>query len=108
LYALPFKLRLSRLRQLISLFLTIEEHHKHDIPQPHWYLFMLGVSPAYQRQGIGSYYWQPIIKQADKKGLPCCLETSTEEEAFASISLVGLVANGWITKGSKFWTMITA
>lgn len=54
------------------------------------YLFMLGISPAYQRQGIGSLLLQPIIKQADKAGLPCYLETSTEG-AFASI-------NGWNLK----------
>lgn len=31
-YALPFKLRLNRLGQFISLFLTIEKHHKQDLP----------------------------------------------------------------------------
>jgi len=48
---LPFKLRLSRLWQFLSLFIAIEEHHKHDMPQPHWYLFMLGVA-GYQSQGV--------------------------------------------------------
>lgn len=106
LYALPFKLRLSRLRQLISLFLTIEEHHKHDIPQPHWYLFMLGVSPAYQRQGIGSLLLQPIIKQADKEKLPCYLETSTEGGVrFYQRLGFEVVRTGGIPKEFKFWTM---
>jgi ribosomal protein S18 acetylase RimI-like enzyme len=77
-YALPFKLRLSRLWQFLSLFIAIEEHHKHDMPQPHWYLFMLGVAPGYQSQGIGSSLLQPVLNQADYEGLPCYLETSTE------------------------------
>lgn len=106
LYALPFKLRLSRLRQLISLFLTIEEHHQYDIPQPHWYLFMLGVSPAYQRQGIGSLLLQPIIKQADREGLPCYLETSTEGGVrFYQRLGFEVVRTGGIPKELKFWTM---
>lgn len=106
LYALPFKLRLSRLRQFLSMFLTMEEHHKHDIPQPHWYLFMLGVSPAYQRQGIGSLLLQPIIKQADKEGLPCYLETSTEGGVrFYQRLGFEVVRTGGISEEIKFWTM---
>ncbi len=106
LYALPFKLRISGLRQLISLFLMIEEHHKHDIPQPHWYLFMLGVSPAYQRTGIGSLLLQPIIKQADKEGLPCYLETSTEGGVrFYQRLGFEVVRTGGIPEEIKFWTM---
>lgn len=106
LYTLPFKLRLSRLRQFISMFLTIEEHHKHDIPQLHWYLFMLGILPAYQRQGIGSLLLQPIIKQADKEGLPCYLETSTEEGVrFYQRLGFEVVRTGGIPEEIKFWTM---
>lgn len=106
LYALPFKLRLSRLRQLLSLFLTIEEHHKHDIPQPHWYLCMLGVSPAYQRTGIGSLLLQPIIKQADKEGLPCYLETTTPGGVrFYQRLGFEVVRTGGVPKEIKFWTM---
>lgn len=106
LYALLFKLRLSRLRQLISLFLTIEEHHKHDISQPHWYLFMLGVSPIYQRQGIGSLLLQPILKQADKEGLTCYLETSTEGGVCFDQRLgFEVVRTGSLSEEIKFWTM---
>ncbi|MGL5872611.1 MAG: GNAT family N-acetyltransferase [Xenococcaceae cyanobacterium] len=77
-YALPFKMRLSRLREFISLFLRLEEQHKQDLPQPHWYLMMLGVKADCQSQGIGSKLLQPILQTADKEGLPCYLETSTD------------------------------
>lgn len=106
LYALPFQLRLSRLRQMMSLFLTIEEHHKHDITQPHWYLFMLGISPAYQRQGIGSLLLQPILKQADSEGLSCYLETSTEGGVrFYQRLGFEVVRTGGLSEELKFWTM---
>lgn len=107
LYALPFKLRLSRLKQLLSLFFTIEEHHKHDIPQAHWYLFMLGVSPTYQRQGIGSLLLQPVLHQADGDGLPCYLETSTTGGLrFYQRHGFEVVRTGGLPEGEpKFWTM---
>lgn len=79
LYALPFNVDWSRLRQFISLQSTMEEFHKRDMPQPHWYLIMLGVAPTYQGQGIGGSLLQPILNQADSEGLPCYLETSTEQ-----------------------------
>jgi len=30
---------------ILSFFYWLKNINKHDIPQPHWYLFMLGVSP---------------------------------------------------------------
>ena len=105
LYALPFKLRLSRLKQLLSLFLTIEKYHQQDMPQPHWYLFMLGVSPAYQRQGIGSLLLQPILNKADKEGLPCYLETSTQGGVRFYQRLGFEVVRTGGLKDLKFWTL---
>lgn len=107
LYSLPFKLRLSRLGQFISLFLMIEKHHKQDLPQPHWYLFMLGVSPTYQSQGIGSLLLQPILDQADKEGLPCYLETSTEGGVrfYKRLGFEVVRTGGLPEADLKFWTM---
>ncbi len=78
LYALPFKMGWGKIGQSMSLLNQMDELHERDIPQPHWYLFMLGVAPAYQGQGIGRTLLQPILNQADREGLPCYLETSTE------------------------------
>lgn len=107
LYTLPFKLRLDRLRQLILLFLMMERHHKQDLTQPHWYLFMLGVSPTYQRQGIGNLLLQPILKQADKEGLPCYLETSTEGGVrfYKRLGFEVMRIGGLPEADLKFWTM---
>jgi ribosomal protein S18 acetylase RimI-like enzyme len=43
--------------------------------KPHWYLWMLAVDPAHQRQGIGSALMGPVLAQADAEGLPCALDT---------------------------------
>ncbi len=78
-YAIPFKLRLSKLLQLARLFFKIEARHKVHVSQPHWYLMMLGVHPDYQGQGIGSALIQPVLAKADAENMPCYLETSTAD-----------------------------
>jgi len=78
LYRIPPKLRFDRFGQLIAFYSKIEEYHQQDLPEKHWYLGLLGVSPAYQSQGVGSLLLQPILKQADQEQLLCYLETSTE------------------------------
>lgn len=50
-------------------------------PEPHWYLAMLGVDPAWQRQGIGEALMQPVFRAADRDGLCCYLEAPTEGNA---------------------------
>lgn len=47
--------------------------------QPYWYLFALGVSKDYQRQGIGSALIKPILERASCDDLACHLLTNTEE-----------------------------
>ena len=54
----------------------LDECHHHAMPQPHWYLMLLGVDTPVQGQGIGSALLQPILKRADQEGTPCYLETS--------------------------------
>ena len=76
-YKIPFQLGLKRLRKFLSLFALFDEYHKQDMSVPHWYLIGLGVSPDYQKQGVGGSLIQPILKQADEEGLPCYLETDT-------------------------------
>jgi ribosomal protein S18 acetylase RimI-like enzyme len=44
------------------------------VPEPHWYLWTLGVDPPRQGQGVGSALLQPVLTRADRKGLPCYLE----------------------------------
>lgn len=92
----------------MSLFLQLEEYHKHDIQEQHWYLAMLGVAPAHQNQGIGSLLLQPILKQADSTGLPCYLETSTEKGVrFYQRQGFEVVRRSELPGGGPhFWTMM--
>lgn len=50
--------------------------HQRDMPEPHWYLMILGVDPPRQGQGIGGQLIQPVLARADVVGRACYLETT--------------------------------
>jgi GNAT superfamily N-acetyltransferase len=65
----------------VSRMIAIFEHRgtlrERAMPEPYWYLIVLGVEPAHQRHGLGGQLLQPILARADADGLPCYLETAT-------------------------------
>lgn len=61
-----------RFRQLISLPMP-------PAPTPHWYLLLLGVEPAHQRQGLGRQLLAPLLAKADAAGDTVRLETNNAE-----------------------------
>jgi GNAT superfamily N-acetyltransferase len=50
-----------------------------DSSESHWYLGVLATSPGRRREGLASAVMAPILAQADRLGIACCLETSTAE-----------------------------
>ena len=54
----------------------IERMH---IKEPHWYVFVLGVRPDRQGEGLGSALLDPALAQADRDRLPAYLETTKEQ-----------------------------
>ncbi len=78
--------------------------------QPVWSLQLLGVSPHFQRQGIGTKLLRPVLEISKHTGIPCHLETSTEaavhfyrRQDFEVISCQHLGENG-----PPYWLMQTA
>lgn len=55
---------------------TMDKIHKARVPGPHWYLFGLAVDPELHGRGIGSALIREGLALADRKSLPCYLETS--------------------------------
>ncbi len=64
--------------RFIRLMKQIDVLHRQLMPQPHWYLWALGVDPAHQGRGIGKSLLRPTLVQAREAGFPCYLETQTE------------------------------
>lgn len=68
----------SSLLPFIKATSYIEERHEHHVPEPHYYLFVLGVEPSLQGQGVGGQIMQPVLDICDREGKPAYLETATE------------------------------
>jgi len=47
--------------------------------EPHWYLGVLATHPRRRREGLATAVLAPVLDEAERDGLTCCLETSTAE-----------------------------
>ena len=72
----PLKIGLRAILRLARLNTFSSSLHGRLAPDPHWYLFLLGVTPANQGSGLGSLLLQPVLARADVAHLPCYLETN--------------------------------
>jgi ribosomal protein S18 acetylase RimI-like enzyme len=96
-----------KLPTLLSIFFSLDVLPKAKLKQPYWYLMMLGVTPEFQGQGIGSQLLQPVLEQADRQGMICYLETSNE----AAVRLYQrhgfeVHYSGLAHQNFNYWTMI--
>ncbi len=53
----------------------INNIHKRLVPDRHYYLEVIGVDPAYQKQGFSSKLIKPMLHRLDQQGMACFLET---------------------------------
>jgi ribosomal protein S18 acetylase RimI-like enzyme len=78
-----------------------------DMTDPCWYLFLLGVEPRRQLQGLGSALMRPILERADREKVACYLETENERNvAFYRRQGFDVIVNGEEAgaSGVRFWT----
>lgn len=54
----------------------VEPLHHEAMPEPHWYVMVVGVAPAFQGQGLGRALLQTHLDRAEADGVPCYLETT--------------------------------
>jgi GNAT superfamily N-acetyltransferase len=103
---LPFVYGIGAFRRLMKVMTTIDPLHERDVPEPHWYLFILGVDLPRQGQGIGSALMAPHLAKADADGVPCYLETSLEKDVvFYQRHGFEVVVHDSVRDGPEFWTM---
>ncbi len=72
----PIKIGLSAVLRLSRFNVMADLMHERFAPEPHWYLFLLGVDPTSQGAGFGRSLLQPVINKADIQHLTCYLETN--------------------------------
>jgi GNAT superfamily N-acetyltransferase len=78
--------------------------------EDYWYLGVLATHPQRQREGLASAVLEPVLSEADRRGLPCCLETSTadnrrfyEHRGFTQVTdvvLPGGPQTWWLRRGA--------
>ena len=83
----------------------IEERHIHE---PNYYLFAIGIDPAFQRRGLGKKLLKVMHEEADSHGTTSYLETDTE----ANVRLYESVGYRVLTDervpgipALRYWTM---
>ena len=71
---MPQQMGAEPFERLMRMKSHFDELRQRDAPEPHWYLWTLGVDPPRQGKGVGSALLQPVLSRADREGLPCYLE----------------------------------
>lgn len=66
-----------------DVFAVLKQMGSYHPSEPHWYLPLIGVDPAHQRQGLGSALMEHALRECDRDHLPAYLESSNP----ANISL---------------------
>jgi ribosomal protein S18 acetylase RimI-like enzyme len=56
----------------------LDSVHRRLAPFRHWYLETIGVDPSIKGQGYASKLIRPMLSRIDQEGLPCYLETDSE------------------------------
>jgi ribosomal protein S18 acetylase RimI-like enzyme len=102
----PLKFGPSSFMRFMKIMNTFEHLHDRDMPGSHWYLFVLGVDPPRQGQGLGGALMGPVLARADAEGLPCYLETQKEINVpFYRKHGFEVVVEDDIANGPHYWTM---
>lgn len=73
--AVPRQLGGTGLRRVLAVQAYLGREHARHAPEPHWYLYLLGVEPACQGGGVGRALLSPTLARADVQGVACYLET---------------------------------
>jgi GNAT superfamily N-acetyltransferase len=103
----PFRLGLGPLRRLFGCLNHLDGIHRRLMSDPHWFLFLMGVDPPRQGQGVGGRIIAPALQRADEDGLPCYLETDKRRNLdFYGKHGFDVVYEGDIPRGGPhFWAM---
>jgi GNAT superfamily N-acetyltransferase len=74
----PFRTGLRPFAKFAAANEVMGKFHKQYVPEPHWYLMIVGVDPDLQGRGLGSALINEGLARADQARCPCYLETSDE------------------------------
>jgi ribosomal protein S18 acetylase RimI-like enzyme len=73
----PLKYGLIGTAKVIGFAQHVDAMHKRCAPMPHYYLFLTGVDPKQQRQGVSTALLSAMLRRIDAEKLPVFLETQS-------------------------------
>jgi len=92
--------------RLLAFSDLVDKYHTKHAPDPHCYLFFLGVDPAFQGKGWASRLMMPVLLEMERKKISCYLNTQNERNiplyehfGFQVIEQVTLPGTGIIHTG---------
>jgi ribosomal protein S18 acetylase RimI-like enzyme len=63
------------MERLLSFSALVDRFHKKHAPDPHCYLFFIGVDPSFHGKGYASRLIRPVLGRLDRKKIACYLNT---------------------------------
>ena len=104
---MPFSVGFRPLARFAGADGVMGKLHKKFVPEPHWYLLIVGVDPELQGRGLGSALITEGLARADEANCPCYLDTSEERNLTfyqrAGFAVVGTALLG--KGGPPGWAM---
>lgn len=116
--AVPFRVGFRPFVRFMGADDVMGRFHKRFVPEPHWYLLLVGVDPEIQGRGLGSALIKDGLARADEANCPCYLDTSQERnlefyqrhgfEVVGTASLGKGGPPGWAMRRNARGSMATA
>jgi GNAT superfamily N-acetyltransferase len=103
----PLHFGLPALKRFGALTSAFEEAGARVHGDRYWHLFILGVAPDHQGQGVGRRLVTPVLAAADAAGERCYLET-LEERNLPFYSRLGFAVGEEVAQPGlpRFWAMV--
>lgn len=103
----PFNIGFRPFARFVGADGVMDKFHKKFVPEPHWYLLIVGVDPELQGRGLGSALIREGLARADASDSPCYLDTSEERNlAFYQRHAFEVVGTASLGKaGPPGWAM---
>jgi ribosomal protein S18 acetylase RimI-like enzyme len=107
LWQMAYRARPGGFSRFLTMRRMLEERHDVDVGPRHWYVWLLGVDPPHQRQGVGGALLDTVCADADRDGLPCYLDTTNERNlAFYRRHAFEVVSESLLPNGPPLWTLV--